>query len=66
MTTLATVTISVTAGNGATQRAEREQIRWVLGHVEQAVGDGSSTSGTIIDRTGAAAATWSYSAQASS
>ena len=65
MATLFTITITTGSGMGATRSAEREQIKYLLDRAVQAVGDGSSTSGSVIDRVGTGHV-WSYTPVASS
>jgi hypothetical protein len=65
MATLFTITITTGAGMGAARSSEREQIKYLLEKAIQAVGDGSSTSGSVIDRVGTGHS-WTYSPVASS
>jgi hypothetical protein len=65
MTTRFTVTISTGTGDGETRSSERANIKTMLEKVVTAVGDGTSTSGTIKDNAGNASTTWAYTPTAS-
>ncbi|CCE06449.1 hypothetical protein BRAS3843_1730018 [Bradyrhizobium sp. STM 3843] len=55
-----TVSISTSSNMGEKQHQERAELRHLLDLVSQAVGDGKSTSGTIRNRSGQSAGTWTY------
>jgi hypothetical protein len=65
MTTRMTVTITTGSGDGATRSSERANIKMMLERVIHAVGDNTSTSGTITDNAGNASTSWTYSPTAS-
>jgi hypothetical protein len=61
-----TVNISTSSNMGEKRSSERAQIRWLLSRVEQAIGDGTSVSGNIIDQSGQNAGSFTYTPGASS
>jgi hypothetical protein len=61
-----TVTISAGSNMGEARHQERAQMKELLELVVQAIGNGVSTSGTIRDRNGVNAGTWTYTPGASS
>lgn len=61
-----TVSISTSSNMGEKRTSERSQMRYLLQQVEQAIGDGVSTSGSIRDQSGQSAGTWTYTPTASS
>jgi hypothetical protein len=65
-TSALTVTISSGSNTGERRFQERAQMKELLELVVQAIGDGVSTSGTIRDRSGQNAGSWSWTAGASS
>jgi hypothetical protein len=52
-----------TRGHGRDDQ-DRATLRHILGDVLQAIGDGKSTGGTLKDRAGKVAGSWSYSRSA--
>jgi hypothetical protein len=66
MTTRMSVTLNVGPNDGATRTSERGNIKTLLGKVIQAIGDGTSTSGTVLDNSGNNVGSWTYSPTASS
>jgi hypothetical protein len=65
MATLYSITLVTGAGMGSARSSEREQIKYLLEKAIQAVGDGTSTSGTVTDRVGTGHS-WTYTPVASS
>jgi hypothetical protein len=66
MTVRMSVTVNVGANDGATRASERANVKTLLEKVIQAVGDGTSTSGTVLDNSGNNVGSWTYSPTASS
>jgi hypothetical protein len=66
MTVRMSVTINTGPNDGATRASERVNVKTLLEKVVQAIGDGVSTSGNVIDNSGNNVGTWTYSPTASS
>jgi hypothetical protein len=66
MATILSVTLTSGAGYGATRHAERAEIRRLLQAIEQKIGDGATTSGTVLDGAGNSAGTYTYTPVAAS
>jgi hypothetical protein len=56
----ATISISLSMPTQARRDQEREIMKYLLSRVEQAIGDGTSLSGTVLDRSGASGGTWTF------
>ena len=60
MATILSVTLTSGAGYGSTRSAERAEIWRLLQAIEQKIGDGTTTSGTVLDGAGNSAGTYTY------
>jgi hypothetical protein len=62
MTTRMTITINVGPNDGASQSAERANIKYILARIAQEIGNGTSTSNaSVLDASGNAVASYTYS-----
>ena len=66
MATILSVTLTSGAGYGSTRNAERAEIRRLLQAIEQKIGDGTTTSGTVLDGAKNSAGTYTYTPVAAS
>ena len=66
MATILSVTLTSGAGYGSARNAERAEIRRLLQAIDQKIGDGVSTSGTINLPGAAGIGSWTYTPFAAS
>jgi hypothetical protein len=66
MTTRMSITLNVGPNDGATRAAERANVKYLLERVVQQIGDGVSTSATVLDASGNNVGSWTYSPTAAS
>lgn len=61
MTTRMTITINTGPNDGATRHSERANIKYVLQRIMQQIGDGTTTSNaSVLDASGNAVGSWTY------